>query len=133
MTDILAPLRDSEGLIPNDKLDEAIAIIEEQNQKMIVDLGGITPTDQLYLIETTTTSALGFLAAQFADLSNEVTEMWNFVGKMSGVKAHRNKKTDNDIDNIQKAFRFSKLMAVYKLLKQKGATDSGLIVPGRKE
>lgn len=129
MADPLNQLRGEDGNIPTDKLAEAITIMEPTIKRMIEDLGGISPGDQLYLIETTTAAALGYLATLFADLANEVTEMWNFVGKMSGAKAHRNKKDATDIEAITLAFKFSKIMAVYNLLKQKGATDSGLVLP----
>lgn len=130
MSDILAEFKDSNGNMSNDKLPEAIdkvaAVIEKMQQTVEV-----TTLDVLTVLEQHVVSTNNYLAAQIMDLSNELTELWNFVGKIAGAKAHRPKNTDKDMEEMVLAMKFSRLMALYNLMRLKGGNESGIQVPGR--
>lgn len=129
MNDILAEFKDTNGQMSNDKLPEAIDKIAAAIEKMQQTVD-VSTLDVLTVLEQHVVSTNNYLAAQIMDLSNEVTEMWNFVGKMAGSKAHKPRNTDKDMEEMVLAMKFSRLMALYNLLKGKGGNEAGLVVPG---
>ena len=129
MSDILDPVREADGTIPNSSLDQAIDIVEAAIAGLITQVDPPQPIELLAVLEQHVASSNRYLAALVMDLANEMTEMWNFLGKMAGNKAHKPKHMEKDLDETMQALKFSRLMGMYNLLRSKGATDSGLIVP----
>ena len=128
MSDILAGVRDSQGQVPNDKLAEANAIIEKHLEKAIKAVGPPEILELFGYLEGHVASSTKYLAAIIMDLSNEMTEMWNFMGKMAGGKAHKVKRSQNDLEEVVEALKFSRLMSMYHLFQSRGYNDSGLIL-----
>ncbi len=131
MNDVLSELRNDKGEISPDRIEEAIAIIDPHVRRMVQDVGGVTPNEMVLLLEQHVAGTNSYLAAIIMDLSNEMTEMWNFVGKIAGAKAHKPKRNEKDLEQIVLAMTFSRLMGLYSLLQSKGATTSGIVIPGQ--
>lgn len=130
MSDILAQYRDDQGNLPNDKLPEVMEELQAAiiRMRQTVDL---TPLDLIAVLEGHTVSVHNFLASQIMEITNELTEMWNLLGKIAGGKGHRKKNSGKDLEEMVNAMKFSRLMALYNLLKSKGGNESGLTVVGK--
>lgn len=129
MTDPIAKLKDRQGNLPNDKIPEAIEILEDHIAKAWSKVDPPDGIELLGVLEAHVGSANRYLAALVMDLANEVSEMWNFVGKMAGNKRRRPKKNENDLEQVMQALRFSRLMGMYGLMVAKGYSPSGLVLP----